>query len=148
MGKIYKLLLLISFAGTSVSAVPVVPTFSTGTLNSRQETKTVVTETITSVDYRSGYEYVVSGHNIAPIGTNVISPNALLNTPQTVDDITFTWTSVDITPANKPNWGIKTAGNAFSFTETLANPGLSNVTTINRTTTTESLVESVSVFTQ
>ena len=148
MGKIYKLLLLISFAGTSVSAVPVVPTFSTGTLNSRQETKTVVTETITSVDYRSGYEYVVSGHNIEPIGTNVISPNALLNTPQTVDDITFTWTSVDITPANKPNWGIKTAGNAFSFTETLANPGLSNITPINRTTTTESLVESVSVFTQ
>jgi len=148
VGKIYKLLLLISFTGTSVSAVPVVPTFSTGTLNSRQETKTVVTETITSVDYRSGYEYVVSGHNIEPIGTNVISPNALLNTPQTVDDITFTWTSVDITPANKPDWGIKTAGNAFSFTETLANPGLSNVTTINRTTTTESLVESVSVFTQ
>jgi len=148
MSKIYKLLLLIFFAGTSVSAVPVVPTFSTGTLNSRQETKTVVTESITSVDYRSGYEYVVSGHNIEPIGTNVISPNALLNTPQTVDNITFTWTSVDITPANKPDWGIKTAGNAFSFTETLANPGLSNVTTINRTTTTESLVESVSVFTQ
>ena len=148
MSKIYKLLLLISFAGTSVSAVPVVPTFSTGTLNSRQETKTVVTETITSVDYRSGYEYVVSGHNIEPIGTNVISPNALLNTPQTVDDITFTWTSVDITPANKPDWGIKTARNAFSYTETLANPGLSNITTINRTTTTESLVESVSVFTQ
>jgi len=148
MSKIYKLLLLISLAGTSVSAVPVVPTFSTGTLNSRQETKTVVTESITSVDYRSGYEYVVSGHNIEPIGTNTISPNALLNTPQTVDDITFTWTSVDITPANKPDWGIKTAGNAFSFTESLAQPGLSNVTTINRTTTTDSIVESVSVFTQ
>jgi len=146
--KIYKLLLLIPFAGTSVSAVPVVPTFSTGTLNSRQETKTVVTESITSVDYRSGYEYVVSGHNIEPIGTNTISPNALLNTPQTVDNITFAWTSVDITPANKPDWGIKTAGNAFSFTESLAQPGLSNVTTINRTTTTDSIVESVSVFTQ
>ena len=148
MSKIYKLLLLISFTGTSVSAVPVVPTFSTGTLNSRQETKTVVTESITSVDYRSGYEYVVSGHNIEPIGTNTISPNALLNTPQTVDNITFSWTSVDITPANKPDWGIKTAGNAFSFTESLAQPGLSNVTTINRTTTTDSIVESVSVFTQ
>ena len=80
--------------------------------------------------------------------TNAISPKAVLNTPQTVDNITFTWTSVDVTPANKPDWGIKTSGNAFSFTETLANPGLSNVTTINRTTTTESLVESVSVFTQ
>ena len=148
MSKIYKLLLLISFAGTSVSAVPVVPTFSTGTLNSRQETKTVVSETITSVDYRSGYEYVVSGHNIEPLNTNTISPKAVLNPPQTVDDITFTWTSVDVTPANKPDWGIKTAGNAFSFTETLSNPGLSNVTTINRTTTTESIVESVSVFTQ
>jgi hypothetical protein len=148
MSKIYKLLLLISFAGTSVSAVPVVPTFSTGTLNSRQETKTVVTESITSVDYRSGYEYVVSGHNIEPINTDTISPKAVLNTPQTVDNITFSWTSVDVTPSTKPDWKIKTAGNAFSFTETLANPGLSNVTTINRTTTTDSIVESVSVFTQ
>ena len=148
MLKIYKLLLFISFTGTSVSAVPVVPTFSTGTLNSHQESKTVVTESITSVDYRSGYEYVVSGHNIEPLNTNTISPKAVLSTPQTVDNITFTWTSVDVTSANKPDWGIKTAGNAFSFTETLANPGLSNVTTITRTTITESLVESVSVFTQ
>ena len=148
MSKIYKLLLLISITGSSVSAVPVVPTFSTGTLNSRQETKTVVTETITSVDHRSGYEYVVSGHNIEPLNTNTISPKAVLSTPQTIDNITFTWTSVDVTPANKPDWGIKTAGNAFSFTESLAQPGLQNVTTINRTTTTDSVVESVSVFTQ
>tara|TARA_X000000368_G_scaffold63073_1_gene44635 strand:+ start:985 stop:1431 length:447 start_codon:yes stop_codon:yes gene_type:complete len=148
MSKIYKLLLLISFAGTSVSAVPVVPTFSTGTLNSRQETKTVVTETITSVDYRSGYEYVVSGHNIEPLDTSVISPKAAIGTPQTVDNITFTWTSVDVTPANKPDWAIKTAGEAFSFTETLTQPSLQNITTINRTTTTDSIVESVSVFTQ
>ena len=148
MSKIYKLLLLISITGTSVFAVPVVPTFSTGTLNSRQETKTVVTETITSVDHRSGYEYVVSGHNIEPLNTNTISPKAVLSTPQTIDNITFTWTSVDVTPANKPDWGIKTAGNAFSFTESLAQPGLQNVTTINRTTTTDSVVESVSVFTQ
>ena len=141
-------MLLISVTGTNASAVPVVPTFSTGTLNSRQETKTVVTETITSVDHRSGYEYVVSGHNIEPLNTNTISPKAVLSTPQTIDNITFTWTSVDVTPANKPNWGIKTAGNAFSFTESLAQPGLQNVTTINRTTTTDSVVESVSVFTQ
>ena len=148
MSKIYKLLLLISVTGTSVSAVPVVPTFSTCTLNIRQETKTVVTETITSVDHRSGYEYVVSGHNIEPLNTNTISPKAVLSTPQTIDNITFTWTSVDVTPANKPDWGIKTAGNAFSFTESLAQPGLQNVTTINRTTTTDSVVESVSAFTQ
>ena len=148
MSKICKLLLLISFTGTSVSAVPVVPTFSTGTLNSRQETKTVVTETITSVDYRSGYEYVVSGHNIEPLDTSVISPKAVLDAPQTLDNITFTWTSVDVTPANKPDWAIKTAGEAFSFTETLTQPSLQNITTINRTTTTDSIVESVSVFTQ
>ncbi len=148
MHKIYKLLLFISFAGASVSAVPVVPTFSTGTLNSRQETKTVVSETITSVDYQSGYQYVVTGHNIEPVNTKIISPKAVLNAPQTVDNITFTWTSIDVTAANKPDWKIKTAGNAFSFTETLSQPSLQNVTTINRTTTTESIVESVSVFTQ
>ena len=43
-------------------------------------------------------------------------------------------------------YDINTAGAAFSFTESLQNSGLSNITTINRTTTTESLVESVSVF--
>ena len=58
MSKIYKLLLLISITGTSVSAVPVVPTFSTGTLNSRQETKTVVAETITSVDISGSQNFV------------------------------------------------------------------------------------------
>ena len=99
MNKIYKLLLLISFTGNSVSAVPVVPTFSTGPLNSRQETKTVVAETITSVDF-SGSQYVVSGHNIEPVNSNVISPKLIKNTPQTVDNINFTWTSVDVTPAN------------------------------------------------
>ena len=147
MNKIHKLLLLISVAGTSVSAVPVVPTFSTGTLNSRQETKTVVAETITSVDF-SGSQYVVSGHNIEPVNSNVISPKLIKNTPQTVDNINFTWTSVDVTPANKPDWKITNPGQAFSFTESLQNSGLSNITTINRTTTTDSLVESVSVFTQ
>ena len=147
MNKIYKLLLLISFTGNSVSAVPVVPTFSTGTLNSRQETKTVVAETITSVDF-SGSQYVVSCHNIEPVNTNVISPKLIKNQPQTVDNINFTWTSVDVTPGNKPDWKITNTGQAFSFTESLQNSGLSNITTINRTTTTESLVESVSVFTQ
>ena len=140
MSKIYKLFLLISIAGSSVSAVPVVPSFSTGTLNSRQET-------ITSVDF-SGSQYVVSGHNIEPVNSNVISPKLIKNTPQTVDNINFTWTSVDVTPANKPDWKITNPGQAFSFTESLQNSGLSNITTINRTTTTESLVESVSVFTQ
>ena len=148
MHKIYKLLLFISLSATSVSAVPVVPTFSTGTLNSRQESKTVVSETITSVDF-SGSQYVVSGHNIEPVNnTNVISPRLIESTPQTIDTINFIWTSVDVTPENKPDWKITNPGQAFSFTESLQNSGLSNITTINRTTTTESLVESVSVFTQ
>ena len=122
------------------------PQFSSGTLNSRQEVKSVVVENIVSVDYTSGYQYTVSGTGIEPVNGDMISPKATLLNAQTVDGVTFQWTGVDA--STKPDWKLTTPGGSFNFSESLLTPSLSNVTNINRTTTTESIVESVSVFLQ
>jgi len=124
----------------------VTPQFSSGTLNSRQEVKTVVVESISSVDYTSGYQYTVSGTGIEPVNGDMISPKATLLDAQTVDGVTFQWTGIDA--STKPDWKLTTPGGSFNFSESLLSPSLSNVTNINRTTTTESIVESVSVFLQ
>ena len=132
--------------GVKANANVVTPQFSSGTLNSRQEVKTVVVESISSVDYTSGYQYTVSGTGIEPVNGDMISPKATLLDAQTVDGVTFQWTGIDA--STKPDWKLTTPGGSFNFSESLLSPSLSNVTNINRTTTTESIVESVSVFLQ
>jgi hypothetical protein len=141
-----KLLLLFLLLGVKANANVVTPQFSSGTLNSRQEVKSVVVESISSVDYTSGYQYTVSGTGIEPVNGDMISPKATLLDAQTVDGVTFQWTGIDA--STKPDWKLTTPGGSFNFSESLLTPSLSNVTNINRTTTTESIVESVSVFLQ
>ena len=141
-----KFLLLFLLLGVKANANVVTPQFSSGTLNSRQEVKTVVVENIVSVDYTSGYQYTVSGTGIEPVNGDMISPKATLLDAQTVDGVTFQWTGIDA--STKPDWKLTTPGGSFNFSESLLSPSLSNVTNINRTTTTESIVESVSVFLQ
>ena len=141
-----KFLLLFLLLGVKANANVVTPSFSSGTLNSRQEVKSVVVESISSVDYTSGYQYPVSGTGIEPVNGDMISPKATLLNAQTVDGVTFQWTGVDA--STKPDWKLTTPGGSFNFSESLLTPSLSNVTNINRTTTTESIVESVSVFLQ
>ena len=141
-----KLLILFLLLGVKAKANVVTPQFSSGTLNSRQEVKTVVVENIVSVDYTSGYQYTVSGTGIEPVDGDMISPKATLLDAQTVDGVTFQWTGIDA--STKPDWKLTTPGGSFNFSESLLSPSLSNVTNINRTTTTESIVESVSVFLQ
>ena len=138
---IFLLLLLIA---VPAKAVPVVPNFQQAVLNSSTTTKTKVTEVINSYQYRTGYEYSVSGTNIEPSGP--IAPMGLTYTTNTVDGITSKWTSVD--PATKPTWTIVNEGQAMQYVETLSGPGLVNHTIINRTTDVESLTETTSTFTQ
>ena len=137
------LLLLLLITAPAV-AVPVVPSFQQGVLSSSTTTKTKVTEVINSYQYRTGYEYSVSGTNIEPSGP--IAPMGLTHTTNAVDGITSKWTSVD--PATKPTWTIVNQGQAMQFVETLMGPGLVNHTIINRTTDVESLTETTSTFTQ
>ena len=58
--KLLTVLLLLS-SGTAVKAVPVVPNFQQGSMTSHTETESTVTETINSIDYRTGWEYSVTG---------------------------------------------------------------------------------------
>lgn len=138
---IFLLLLLVA---APAAAVPVVPNFNQGTLSSVTTTKTKVTEVINSYEYRTGYEYTVSGTNIEPSGP--VAPMSLTHTTNTLDGVTSKWTSVD--PASKPTWTIVNQGEAFQMVETLMGPGLVNHTLINRDTDIESITETTSTFTQ
>ena len=137
-------LLLLLLLSSPAAAVPVVPNFSQGTLSSTTTTKTKVTEVINSYEYRTGYEYSVSGTNIKTDAA--IAPMGLTTTSNTIQGITSKWTSVDA--ATKPTWTIVNEGEAFQMVETLSGPGLVNHTLINRDTDIESITETTSTFTQ
>ena len=59
MRKLIPFLLLLGYA-TETQAVPVVPNFQQGSMTSHTETESTVTETINSIDYRTGWEYSVT----------------------------------------------------------------------------------------
>ena len=122
----------------------IVPNFTTGTMSSTTNTQTTITESVTSKDYKTGYEYTVTGTGIDYTGGDMAP--AAVETNGTVGGVSYTWTGADMT--TKPTWNLvnPTSGNAFQFTETYSAPGLQNVTTINRTIETESVVTSTSVF--
>ena len=138
------ILLLLLLVAAPAAAVPVVPNFNQGVLSSTTTTKTKVTEVINSYEYRTGYEYSVSGTNIKPSGP--IAPMKLTQTTNTMDGVTSKWTSLDAT--SKPTWTIVNQGEAMQFVETLMGPGLVNHTLINRDTDIESITETTSTFTQ
>jgi len=139
-----KILLLLLLAAPA-AAVPIVPNFQQGTLSSTTKTTSKVVEVINSYDYRSGWEWSVTGTNIAPVG-GAVSPAGLTTTTNSINGVASRWTGLD--PATKPVWNIVTPGAAFQMTETLNGPGLTNHTLINRETDVESLTETTSVFTQ
>ena len=138
------ILLLLLLVAAPAAALPVVPNFQQGVLSSKTTTKTKVTELINSFEYRTGYEFSVSGTNIEPSGP--IAPMALTSTTNSVNGISSVWRGLD--PAQKPEWNIVNRGAAFQMTETLNGPGLVNHTLIERTTDIESLTETTSTFTQ
>ena len=124
-------------------AVPVVPNFTQGSMTSTTETTSTVTETINSMQYDTGYQYVITGTNIEHDG-NSISPPSTTGTSNTINGVTSTWTDLDLN--NKPNFTITTPGQAFQFTESFSGPGLKNHTVINRTTEIQSVTTTTSVF--
>jgi len=121
-----------------------VPNLTTGTMSSTTNTTTSITESITSKDYKTGYEYTVTGTGISNDGGNMAATAVEVN--GTVGGTTYKWTGADMT--TKPNWTQTnpTSGDSFQFTETYHGPGLQNITTIQRDITTESVVTTTSVF--
>ena len=108
-------------------AVPVVPNFTQGSMTSNTETTSTVSETINSMNYNTGYEYVITGTNIEHDGATISAPSTTGNS-NTLNGVTSTWTNLDL--QSKPNFTITTPGEAFQFTESYSGPGLSNHTII------------------
>ena len=98
----------------------VTPNFTTGTVTSRTESTQVVNESILQTDYQTGTVYTLTGTNIT------VPPNPQLGS----------------------NYTQTVPGAATQFSETFFGPGISRITIIERTTTTNSVTDSLSVFTQ
>ena len=143
MTKLWLLFLLLLPARTI--AVPIVPQFRSGSSSTSSTTESVINETITSHQYRTGYSYAASGHNVKAT-LDSINPTATTQTTQTVGGVNFAWTSPNLEQI--PRWQIVTEGAAFSIQETLITPGLDTVTNITRTITTSTTSETTSTFGQ
>ena len=124
-------------------SVPVVPNFTQGSMTSNTETTSTVSETINSMNYNTGYEYVITGTNIEHDGATISAPSTTGNS-NTLNGVTSTWTGLDLN--NKPNFSITTPGADFQFVESYQGPGLSNHTIIQRTTTIQSVTSTTSTF--
>tara|TARA_R100000008_G_scaffold63759_1_gene40924 strand:- start:95 stop:565 length:471 start_codon:yes stop_codon:yes gene_type:complete len=152
------LLLSLLLIPGAARAVPVVPNFQQGSMTSHTETESTVTETINSIDYRTGWEYSVTGHGIEndgqPLNPNVNNSTVTI-TPQTGTNgssdgatgvLTSTFDSLDMDSAG--SFTISNPGGAFQFTQSYSGPGMTNQTIIQRVTTIKSVTDTTSTFTQ
>ena len=148
-----------SVGAAPAMAVPVVPNFQQGSMTSHTETESTVTETINSIDYRTGWEYSVSGHGISndgqPLNPNVntstvtIQPSTsgtATNGATITGAVTSSFDSLNL--GTGPDFTITTPGEAFSFVQTYQGPGMTNQTIIQRTTAIKSVTDTTSTFTQ
>ena len=143
MTRLWLLVLLVLPIRTL--AVPVVPQFKSGSSTQSSTSQSVINETITSHQYKTGYTYSASGHNIKS-ETGYINPTPTTTNEQTVGGVNFNWTSPNLEAI--PQWSIINDGAAFSLQETLMTPGLDTVTTITRTINTSTTTETTTTFGQ
>ena len=101
-------------------AASVVPNFTRGTVTSETTSRTEVVELINQVEYTTGTSYTVTGTNI----------------------------NIPTTPYPGAEYTLIAPGEPFQFSETILGPGISKETQIERTTITDSITNSISVFTQ
>ena len=155
MKRYIPLVILCSSLGTVVNAVPVVPNFTQGSMTSHTETTSNVTETINSVDYRTGWEYIVTGSGISnngeklnpSVNTSTVQINPTADgTGEVTGAVTSSFDTLDL--SNQSAFTISTPGQAFQFTQSYSGPGLTNQTIIQRTTIIESVTDTTSTFTQ
>jgi hypothetical protein len=138
-------LLLLLILPIRALAVPVVPQFRSGSSTTSSTSESIINETITSHQYRTGYSYAASGHNIKS-ETGYINPTPTTTNEQTVGGVNFSWTSPNLEAI--PRWSINTDGAAFSIQETLITPGLDTITNISRTIQTSTTTETTTTFGQ
>ena len=155
MKRLITILILLGSTGVA-RAVPVVPNFQQGSMTSHTETESTVTETINSIDYRTGWEYSVTGTGISnngePLNPNVntssvtIEPSVGTNGDMVTGSVTSSHDALDF--SNQSNFTQTTPGAAFQFTQSYQGPGLTNQTLIQRVTAIQSVTDTTSVFTQ
>jgi len=137
-------------------AVPVVPNFQQGSMTSHTETESTITETINSIDYRTGWEYSVTGVGVSnngealnpPVTTSTVTVNPSVGSGEAAVTGTVTSSFDNLDFANQNNFTITTPGEAFQFTQTYSGPGLTNQTIIQRVTSVTSVTDTTSTFTQ
>ena len=149
-------LLLLSFGGAAANAVPVVPNFQQGSMTSHTETESTVTETINSIDMRTGWEYTVSGVGVSNNGealnpnvntsTVTISPSVGTGDGAITGAVTSSHDALDF--SSQSQFTQTTPGAAFQFTQSYQGPGITNQTLIQRVTEIQSVTDTTSVFTQ
>ena len=155
MKRLIPILILLGSTGAA-RAVPVVPNFQQGSMTSHTETESTITETINSIDYRTGWEYSVTGvgvsNNGEPLNPNVntstvtIEPSVGTNGDMVTGSVTSSHDALDF--SNQSNFTQTTPGAAFQFTQSYQGPGLTNQTLIQRVTAIQSVTDTTSVFTQ
>ena len=151
-------ILVLALGSTGVArAVPVVPNFQQGSMTSHTETESTVTETINSIDYRTGWEYSVTGVGVENNG-EPLNPNVSTTTVQvaptvgtdesgaTAAAVTSSFDALNFSAQN--DFTIHEPGAAFQFTQTYSGPGMPNQTIIQRVTSIQSVTDTTSTFTQ
>ena len=150
-------ILVLTLGSTGVArAVPVVPNFQQGSMTSHTETESTVTETINSIDYRTGWEYSVTGVGVDNNG-EPLNPPTTTSTVQVssgvggeegalTGTVTSSFDALDMSAQN--NFTIHEPGAAFQFTQTYSGPGMTNQTVIQRVTEIKSVTDTTSTFTQ
>ena len=157
MKRLITILVLTVGSVGAARAVPVVPNFQQGSMTSHTETESTVTETINSIDYRTGWEYSVSGVGVENNG-EALNPNVTTTTVQvaptvgteesgaTAAAVTSSFDSLNFSTGS--NYTISAPGGAFQFTQTYSGPGMTNQTVIQRVTTIQRVTDTTSTFTQ
>tara|TARA_B100001093_G_scaffold84938_1_gene76583 strand:+ start:4003 stop:4431 length:429 start_codon:yes stop_codon:yes gene_type:complete len=138
-----RLLLLCLLIPIPLKAQPITGAFTTGTMNSTTTTSQVIVESVVSKDYNSGYSYSLAGTGIEMQNSGNMVPSAV-QTTGTTDGVSYSWTGLDFN--TKPTWKQTENGAPFQMTESYMGPGLSNVTTITRNITVESVTVTQSIF--
>jgi len=160
MKRYIPLVILCSSLGTVVNAVPVVPNFTQGSMQTSTNTTSTVTETINSIDYRTGWEYTVTGVGVENNGEALnptVSTDLVEITPSAISGqnlegdattatgrLTTSFDSLDL--SDQGAFTISTPGEAFQFSQSYSGPGMTNQTVIQRVTEIESVTNTTSIF--
>ena len=154
-GLITTILVLLGSAGAA-RAVPVVPNFQQGSMTSHPQTESTVTETINSIDYRTGWEYSVTGVGVDNNGaalnpqtsTSTVTVNSGVGGEEgaVTGTVTSSFDALDMSAQN--NFTLHEPGAAFQFTQTYSGPGMTNQTVIQRLTEIKTITDTTSTFTQ